>query len=122
MKAGFPYGAIMGEAQILRQRLIEHAEGVWEVHASVDGDGAPAADPPGRAGEVAEAVDRDDDCFGERRNMEGGGKVGEMMLDPVHLAAKAGKLAASSSRTLRRARRFLIRLRTSAKLGRWDTR
>ena len=81
--------AVMRKAQILRQRLIEDAERMREIHASVDGDGLASADPPRSAGEVAEAVDRDDDGFGERRNMEGRGKMREMMLDPVHLAMKA---------------------------------
>ena len=53
------------------------------------------ADAPGRAGEIAEAVDRDDDRLLERRNVEGRGQMREMMLDPMHLAMKA--LARESS-------------------------
>ena len=73
----------------MRQRLIEDAERMREIHPSIDGDVCALADPPGRAGEIAEAVDRDDDGFLERRNVKGRGKMREMMLDPVHLATEA---------------------------------
>ena len=81
--------AVMRKAEILRQRLIKDAERMREIHASVDGNGFAPADPPGSAGEIAEAIDRNDDSFVKRRNMKSRGKMREMMLDLVHLATKA---------------------------------
>src|SRR5262245_2657433 len=66
----FVFVAVVGETQILRERLVEDPERVWEIHAAIDGDDATAADPPCRAGEVAEAVDRDHHGLSEGRNME----------------------------------------------------
>ena len=87
--------AVMRKAQILRQRLIKDAERMREIHPPIDGDGLAPADPPCRAGEVAKPIDRDDDCFLERRNMKGRGKVRQMMLDPVHLAIENARRGSS---------------------------
>ena len=43
----------------------------------------PLPDTPGRAREIAEAVDRDDDRLLEGRHVKGGGQMREMMLDLV---------------------------------------
>ena len=48
----------------------------------------PLPDAPGGAGEIAEAVDRDDHCLLERRDVEGRGEMREVMLDLMHLPAK----------------------------------
>ena len=79
----------MRKAEILRQRLIEDAERMRKIHPSIDRDVCALARPPGRAGEIAEAIDRDDDRLFERRNMKGRGQMREVMLDPVHLATEA---------------------------------
>ena len=49
----------------------------------------PLPTPQAALAEIAEAVDRDDDRLLERRNMKGRGKMRQMMLDLMHLAAKA---------------------------------
>src|SRR6266581_2452887 len=59
-----------------------------EIHAPIDGDGFAAPDSPRSAGEVAKAIDRNDDGVSKRRNMERRGKMGEVMLDPMHLATE----------------------------------
>ena len=85
--------AIVGKAEILGQRLIEDAERMREIDAAVDTDVAALARSPGGAGEIAEAVDRDDHRLVERRDVKGRGEMREVMLDVMHLAAKllAGK-------------------------------
>ena len=116
--------AIVGKAQILRQRLVEDAERMRKIHPPVDGDVLALADAPGGAGEIAEPVDRNDDGLLERRDMKGRGKMREMMLDLVHLATKRspGKLAANSSGMPGVRRRFLRRLTRSPRFGRCVTR
>ena len=81
--------AIMRKAQILRERLIEDAKRMRKKHASIDGDVGAPADPPGSAGEIAEAIDRDNDRLIEWRNVKGRGQMREMMFDPMHLAMKS---------------------------------
>src|SRR5438034_3890023 len=80
---------VVWKAEILRQRLIEDAERMREIHASIDGNGLAPSHPPRCAAEIAEAIDREDDGFGKRRNMECRGKMCKVVLDPVHLAMKA---------------------------------
>jgi hypothetical protein len=63
--------------------LVEDAERVREQDASLDLDVRALAQPPGGAGKIAEPVDRDDDGFFERRNMECRRQMGEVMLDGV---------------------------------------
>src|SRR5947208_10156557 len=53
--------AIVREAEVLGQRLVEDAERMREVHPPFHSYVGPAADPPSGAAEVAEAVDRNDD-------------------------------------------------------------
>jgi hypothetical protein len=60
----------MGKAEILRERLVEDAERVREMHPAVDLDVGALRDPPGGAGKIAEAIDRGDNGFLERRDME----------------------------------------------------
>ena len=60
---------------------------------------------PGRAGKIAETIDRDDHRLLERRDVERRGQMGQMVLDIVKCGAKAvagkclreepGKLAAA---------------------------
>ncbi len=77
----------MGKAEILRERLIEDAERMREIDAAIDPDGGALPDTPGGAGEIAKTVDRDDDRLLEGRDVEGGGEVGEMVLDLVKFRA-----------------------------------
>src|SRR5271166_5424447 len=86
--------AIMWKAQILRQGLIEHAERMRKIHPPVDRDILTLPGTPGRAGEVSEPIDRDDDGFFEWGNMEGRGEMRQMMFDLVHLTTEvlAGKV------------------------------
>ena len=105
----------MRKAEILRQRLIEDAERMREIDAAVDGDLRPAADAPGGAGEIAEAIDRNDDRLIEGRDVKGRGQMRQMMFDPMHLRHEnAGResFASSKSGMLLRARAiFLSRLK-----------
>ena len=116
--------AVVRKAEILGQRLIEDAERMREVHAAVDRERAPSPHAPGCAGEVAEAVDRNDDRLIEGRHVKGGGKMREMMFDIVERAPKAcpGMALAKSSGMPSRLRRFLSRSSTSAIFGRWVRR
>ena len=57
---------VMREAEILGQRLIENAERMREVNLPIQGKGRSLAGAPRGTGEVAETVDRDNDCFVER--------------------------------------------------------
>src|SRR5260370_25115929 len=62
---------------------------MWEMHSPLDLDVGPLPDPPGGAGKIAEAIDRGDNGFFERRDMECRRQMGKMMLDVVKLAGKA---------------------------------
>ena len=79
---------VVGEAQILGQRLVEDPKRMREIHPPVDGDGFSPADTPCSAGEVADTIDRDHHSLFERRHMEGRRKMGKMMLDPMHFATE----------------------------------
>src|SRR6266496_2614579 len=85
--------AIMRKAQILRQCLIENSERMRKIHPSINRDVFALAEAPGGAREVPEPVDRYDDSLFEWRNVEGRGKMRQMMFDLVHLATEmlAGK-------------------------------
>ena len=111
----------MRKAEVLRQRLVEDAERMREVDLVLDLDLRAAADAPGRAGEVAEAVHRDDDRLVERRDVEGRRQVRQVVLDLMHLAAKRspGKAAARCSATPARSRLLRRRSSTSARSGRF---
>ena len=81
--------AVVREAEILRQRLVEDAERMREVDAAVDREMRRPRPTPQRAlREVAEAVDRDADRLVEGRDEEGRGQMREVMLDGVHGAAE----------------------------------
>src|SRR5437764_8501941 len=69
--------------------LVKDAERMRKVDPPRDLDFAPLTDTPHRAGKVAEAVDRDNDCFFKRRDMECRGEMREMVLDIVECSAKA---------------------------------
>ena len=114
----------MGKAKILRQRLIEDAERMRKIDAAIDADVAALPDAPGGAGEIAEAVDRDDDRLLEGRDVKGRGEMGEVMLDFMKLAAenRPGNAARRRSGIPPRAWRFLRRLMISPGLGRSDKR
>ena len=62
--------AIMGKAEILGHGLVEDAERMRKQHAAVERQVSSAADTPRRAGKIAEAIDRDDNSFAERRGIE----------------------------------------------------
>ena len=74
-------------------RLIENAERMRKQDRPSTLDGCASPDAPGRAGEIAEPVDRDDHGLVERRDMEGGGQMREVMLDVVEFwqPGRAGK-------------------------------
>src|SRR5207245_2230172 len=55
--------AIVRKAEILRKRLIKHAERMREIHAALDIDLAVRGRAPGGAGEIAKAIHRDDACL-----------------------------------------------------------
>src|SRR5262249_24481290 len=80
--------AVMREAEILRERLVEDAERMRKRHAAADIDVAAAPQPPGRGGEIARPVDRNANRFLERRHQERRSHMREVMLDMVELAAK----------------------------------
>src|SRR5262245_46874915 len=80
--------AVMRKAQILGQRLIEDAERMREIDPPTIGDVTALADAPGRAGEVPESIDRNDDGLRKWRNVESRGKMGQMMFNLVHLTAE----------------------------------
>ena len=60
-----------------------------EIHAAFNGDVIFPTDTPCRAGKVTEAVDRDDSCFLEGRNVECRREMREVMLDIVECGANA---------------------------------
>ena len=114
--------AIMGKAEILRQRLVEDAERMRKIHAAVlPRDRSPLPDAPSRTGEIAEAVDRNDHGLLERRHVKGRGQMREVMLDSVERSAEAlaWKALASRSGIPARLRRLRKRARTSPGSGRW---
>jgi len=49
--------AVMGKAEILRERLVEDAERVREMHPPLNRDARAASHAPGGTGKIAEAVD-----------------------------------------------------------------
>jgi hypothetical protein len=63
----------MRKAEILGHRLVEDAERLREVHATLDPDVAASSYAPRGAREVAETIDRDDHRLIEGRNVECGG-------------------------------------------------
>src|ERR1035437_486172 len=63
--------AVVRKSEILGQRLIENSERMREVHAAVDRESVPSSRAPGCTGEVAEAVDRNDDRLIEGRDVKG---------------------------------------------------
>ena len=79
----------MRKAEILRDRLIKNAEGMRKIHAAVDGDRAALPGAPGRAGEIAETVDRDHGGTLERRHQKARRKVRKMMLDRMDLPSES---------------------------------
>src|SRR5438876_11761210 len=81
--------AVMRKTEVLRQRLIEDAERMCEIHLSFDGHRAPATQPPGRACEVTEAVHRDGGGFVERRNERCRSEVREMVVKVMSLSPEA---------------------------------
>ena len=62
--------AIMRKAEILRERLIEDAERMWEIYSAMGRDFAAACRTPGRAREIAEAIDRNNGRLIEGRDVE----------------------------------------------------
>ena len=60
----------MRKPEILSESLVKDAERVGKIHSTLDRDISFPTDTPRRAGEVAEAIDRHDRCFFERRYVE----------------------------------------------------
>src|SRR5256885_10087703 len=81
--------AVTRKTEVLRQRLVEDAERMWEIHLSFDGHGAPATQPPGRACEVTETVHRDGGGFVERRDEKCRSEVREMVVNVMSLSPEA---------------------------------
>ena len=80
--------AVVREADELRHRLVEHAERMREVDAAVDRDRAALAQPPGRGGEIAEAVDRHRHRPVVGRDQESRREMADMVLDGMDGAAE----------------------------------
>ena len=53
----FIFISVMRKANVLRQRLIEHAQRMWEINSAVDINVGAATTSPCRARKVAETVD-----------------------------------------------------------------
>ena len=79
------------EAQVLRDRRVGHAQRVRVEHAREDLHVGPAAVGEHRAGEVPEAVDREDRRLLEGRDEERAGEMGAVVLDVVELRAQLGR-------------------------------
>ena len=75
--------AVMREADELGHRLVENAQRVRKIDATVDRQRPALAQPPGRRRKIAESVDRDRDGLVVGRNQEGGREMAEMVLDHV---------------------------------------
>ena len=58
--------AIVREAQILRQRLVEDAERMGEEDVAVNPDVVAVTDPPSSASEITKTINGDDHCLIER--------------------------------------------------------
>ena len=101
--------AIMGKAEILRQRLIKDAKRMRKIDAAIDADVFALASSPGGAGEIAKAVDGEDDGRIERRDVKRRREMCEVMLDLMHFAAKILSRKARRQQIVdaSRARRFL---------------
>lgn len=83
----FVFIAVMRKPDELSQRRVKDTKRVRKVDAVIDFDVVAAAHPPSGAGEVAKAIDREADRFGERRNKERGGKMSEVVFDLMNLRA-----------------------------------
>ena len=82
--------AVLGEAEVLRDGRVEDAEGVRERNLPGDLEVVSLPDAPHRAHHVAEAVDREHGRPFERRDVERGADVREVVLDEVRLRAERG--------------------------------
>src|SRR6516164_3111519 len=61
---------VIGKAEILGQSLIKDTERMRKIYPTLDRNVGFPTHTPCRAGEVTEAIDRDDSCFFERRNVK----------------------------------------------------
>src|SRR5262249_10140813 len=73
----------------LGQRLIEDAERMRKMHATLDVDVFAASHAPGGAGKIAEPVDGDHNSAFERRDVKSRGQMSEVVFDVVNFAPKA---------------------------------
>jgi hypothetical protein len=73
--------AVIGEAEVLRDRKVEHSQGVWKEDVSVHRDPRSGDTAPRRADEIAEPVDGADGGVVERRHERRARQVRRMMLD-----------------------------------------
>ena len=80
--------AVVRKADELRDRLVEHAERMREMHAPIDADLAAAAQAPSRAGEIAEAVHRHANGLLEWRHVEGRRQMRPVMLHEFDTAVE----------------------------------
>ena len=64
--------------------LVENAERMWKVYATIKGDVVSCRDSPSCTREIAEAIYGDYRCLIEGADMESRGKVSQMMLDRVN--------------------------------------
>src|SRR5450830_1642086 len=71
--------AVARKAEILRQRLIEDTERMRKIDLVLGLDAAAAADTPGGAGKIAEAVHRHRHRIIERRNEKSRPQMGKVM-------------------------------------------
>ena len=81
--------AVMGKAEVLGERLVEDAERVRKEDTPLNPDVGALPHAPGGAAEISKTVDGDDDGLLEWRDVEGGGEMGEMVLDMVQRGAQA---------------------------------
>ena len=82
--------AVLREAEVLRDGRVEDAEGVGERNLPADLEVVTLPDAPHRAHHVAEPVDREHGRPFERRDVERGADVREVVLDEVRLRAERG--------------------------------
>src|SRR5215470_16897541 len=76
--------AVMRKPEPLGERRIKNAERVREVNAVINLNAAVPSHAPGDAGEITEAVHRNDYRFGKRRNKKGRGQMRQMMFDTMN--------------------------------------
>src|SRR5580693_6954782 len=80
----FVFVAVIGEAEELRQRLVEDPKRVGEKDPFFEGDRAAAADPPGGTRKVPKAVDGGHRRFAKRRDKKARSEMSEMVLNAVN--------------------------------------